>query len=32
VATQPEYGRMFGDLISLEQRHKVLKGRASGAV
>ncbi|MGH3155308.1 MAG: toprim domain-containing protein, partial [Streptosporangiaceae bacterium] len=28
VATQPEYSRMFGDLIGLEQRRKVLVGRA----
>jgi DNA primase len=32
VSTQPEYSRMFGDLIGLEQRRKVLVGRGSSAV
>jgi DNA primase len=32
VAAQAEYNRMFGDLIGLEQRKKVLMERASGAL
>jgi DNA primase len=32
VAAQAEYGRMFGDLIGLEQRRKVLMDQASGAL
>ncbi|MGH3304295.1 MAG: DNA primase [Streptosporangiaceae bacterium] len=32
VAGQGEYNRMFGDLVSLEQRRKVLSERASGAL
>ena len=32
VAVQTEYNRLFGDLIGLEQRRKVLMGRASGAL
>ena len=32
VAVQAEYNRLFGDLIGLEQRRKVLMGRASGAL
>jgi DNA primase len=32
VAAQGEYNRMFGDLVALEQRRKVLSERASGAV
>jgi DNA primase len=31
VAAQGEYNRMFGDLVALEQRRKVLSDRASGA-
>jgi DNA primase len=31
VAAQGEYNRMFGDLVALEQRRKVLSERASGA-
>jgi hypothetical protein len=27
-----DYNRTFGDLVSLEQRHKALMGRASGAL
>ena len=30
VAEQAEYNRMFGDLIALEQRRKVLIERAAG--
>jgi hypothetical protein len=29
---QAAYGRMFGDLIALEQRHRWLLGRAAGAL
>ena len=32
VAAQAEYNRLFGDLIGLEQRRKVLIERASGAL
>jgi DNA primase len=32
VAAQGEYNRMFGDLVALEQRRKVLSDRASGAL
>jgi DNA primase len=32
VAAQAEYNRLFGDLIGLEQRRKVLIDRASGAL
>jgi DNA primase len=32
VAAQANYARMFGDLIGLEQRRKVLIGRADGTV
>ena len=32
VAAQADYNRMFGDLIGLEQRRKVLIERASGAL
>jgi DNA primase len=32
VAAQGEYNRMFGDLVALEQRRKVLSERASGAL
>jgi DNA primase len=32
VAAQTEYNRLFGDLIGLEQRRKVLIERASGAL
>jgi DNA primase len=32
VTEQAEYGRMFGDLIALEQRRKVLSGPASDAL
>ena len=32
VAAQAEYNRMFGDLIGLEQRRRVLIDRASGAL
>jgi DNA primase len=32
VAAQADYNRMFGDLIGLEQRRKVLVERASGAL
>jgi DNA primase len=32
VAAQADYNRMFGDLIALEQRRKVLVERASGAL
>jgi DNA primase len=32
VAAQAEFNRMFGDLIGLEQRKKVLMERASGAL
>jgi DNA primase len=32
VAAQAEHGRLFGDLIALEQRRKVLVARASGAL
>ncbi len=32
VAGQVEYNRMFGDLVALEQRRKVLSERASGAL
>jgi DNA primase len=30
--TEPNYNRMFGDLVALEQRRKVLSERASGAL
>jgi DNA primase len=30
--TEPEYNRMFGDLVALEQRRKVLADRAAGAL
>ncbi|HEY7142968.1 MAG TPA: DNA primase [Streptosporangiaceae bacterium] len=32
VAETAEYNRLFGDLVALEQRHKVLGERASGAL
>jgi DNA primase len=32
VVAQSEYNRMFGDLVALEQRRKVLSERASGAL
>jgi DNA primase len=32
VAAQGDYNRMFGDLVALEQRRKVLSERASGAL
>jgi DNA primase len=32
VAAQADYNRLFGDLIGLEQRRKVLMDRASGAL
>ena len=32
VAAQADYNRLFGDLIGLEQRRKVLMERASGAL
>jgi DNA primase len=32
VSAQGEYNRMFGDLVALEQRRKVLSERASGAL
>ena len=32
VAGQGEYNRMFGDLVALEQRRKVLSERAAGAL
>jgi DNA primase len=32
VAGQGEYNRLFGDLVALEQRRKVLSERASGAL
>jgi DNA primase len=32
VAAQGEYNRMFGDLVALEQRRKVLSERAAGAL
>jgi DNA primase len=32
VAEQTEYNRMFGDLVALEQRRKVLSIRAGGAL
>jgi DNA primase len=32
VAEQGEYNRMFGDLVALEQRRKVLSERAAGAL
>jgi DNA primase len=32
VAAQGEYNHMFGDLVALEQRRKVLSDRASGAL
>jgi DNA primase len=32
VAGQAEYNRLFGDLVALEQRRKVLSERASGAL
>jgi len=32
VAAQGDYNRLFGDLIGLEQRRKVLMDRASGAL
>jgi len=32
VAEQAEYNRMFGDLVALEQRRKVLSDRAAGAL
>ena len=31
MAAQADYNRLFGDLIGLEQRRKVLIDRASGA-
>ncbi len=30
--TEPDYNRMFGDLVALEQRKKVLSERAAGAL
>jgi DNA primase len=30
--TEPDYNRLFGDLVALEQRKKVLSERASGAL
>ena len=30
--TEPDYNRMFGDLVALEQRKKVLSERAGGAL
>jgi DNA primase len=32
VTDQTEYNRMFGDLVALEQRRKVLSDRAAGAL
>ncbi len=32
VTEQTEYNRMFGDLVALEQRRKVLADRAAGAL
>jgi DNA primase len=32
VTGQGEYNRMFGDLVALEQRRKVLSERAAGAL
>jgi hypothetical protein len=32
VEATAAYNRMFGDLVSLEQRRKVLSDRASGAL
>ena len=32
VTEQTEYNRMFGDLVALEQRRKVLSDRAAGAL
>jgi hypothetical protein len=32
VTAQADYNRLFGDLIGLEQRRKVLMDRASGAL
>ena len=32
VTEQTEYNRMFGDLVALEQRRKVLSIRAGGAL
>jgi DNA primase len=32
VTEQAEYNRMFGDLVALEQRRKVLSERAAGAL
>jgi DNA primase len=32
ISAQAEYNRMFGDLIALEQRRKVLIGRAAGGL
>jgi DNA primase len=32
VTEQAEYNRMFGDLVAMEQRRKVLSGPAAGAV
>ena len=32
IAAQADYKRMFGDLIALEQRRKLLIGRADGAI
>jgi DNA primase len=32
ITDQPEYNRLFGDLIALEQRHKVLMGSAGDAL
>jgi DNA primase len=30
--TEPNYNRLFGDLVAMEQRRKVLSERASGAL
>ena len=30
--TEPDYNRMFGDLVALEARKKVLSDRAEGAL
>jgi hypothetical protein len=32
VTEQAEYGRLFGDLVALEQRRKVLSGPAADAL
>ncbi len=32
VTEQADYNKMFGDLVALEQRRKVLQDRASGAL